>query len=76
MKPSIRIEGFISQWRVSRSVAGCIRRPGEGGTRSPPFNRSRTLGGGERTLAIKTPVISRGLRPRRQHDHPYDHTQQ
>jgi hypothetical protein len=26
---------------------------GEGGPRSPPFNRSRTLGGGERTLAIK-----------------------
>jgi hypothetical protein len=38
---------------------------GEGGTRPPPFNRSRTLGGGERTLAIKTPVISRGLCPRR-----------
>ena len=26
---------------------------GEGGTRPPPFNRSRTLGGGERTLALK-----------------------
>eukprot|EP01047_Picozoa_sp_COSAG01_P082590 COSAG01_NODE_16930_length_1192_cov_496.066789_1_plen_202_part_00 len=26
IQPSIRIEGFTSQWRVSRSVAGCIRR--------------------------------------------------
>jgi hypothetical protein len=28
---------------------------GEGGTRSPPFNRSRTLGGSERTLLLWLP---------------------